>query len=38
MLIRIYFDGGWIAEWLIGCDVISETITFADALLLEVLL
>ncbi len=38
ILWRIYFDAGWWAEYLIGCDIIAVPITFAEALWLEMLL
>ena len=36
ILLRIYFDGCWWAEYLVGCDVEKIAITFAEALMLEV--
>ena len=35
MLLRIYFDGCWWAEYLVGCDVERIAITFAQAMILE---
>ena len=38
ILLRIYFDDGWWAEWLAGCDIVREAVTFGQALILEALL
>lgn len=35
MLLRIYFDNGWWAEWLFGCDIEKVAIDFGTALWLE---
>lgn len=39
ILIRVFLlDDTWFAEWLAGCDLVVEAITFAEALALEALL
>lgn len=38
ILLRVYFDAGWWAEYLVGCDVERVSITFSEALWLETLL
>lgn len=37
-LLRIYFDVSWYADYLVGCDIVTVPITFADALMLEMFL
>ena len=37
-LLRIYFDQGWFVEYLVGCDIVRESITLSQAFLLEMLL
>jgi hypothetical protein len=35
ILLRIYFDGMWKAEYLVGCDTVTHAVPLWQAFLLE---